>query len=896
MKATAAPIRNPPAGERRPRVWEDRRVAVTFADIVLDRDRMQLLRGGREVAVEPQVFEVLAYLVEHRDRMVPKTELLDEIWGDRFVSESALSSRIKSARQAVGDNGRDQRIIRTVHGRGFRFVADVEPVDAAGGGPAPSDGSASSPRRRASDRATATTVGHWTPEDLASTVVGLLGSNRGATIEIVGPSGPTRTDLLDDVLAAVADAGMVVGRGGGDVGDAGTGSGVLAALDEWVQRRPELLDQIPPACAAELRSVLAGNPPASRPRLALSARELVVAAGRSGGGALGIDSVHLVDALSVDLLTHLARSVRHVPVALVVTHRDGFRLDTDTRTVRVEADPSRPDDPVPAAIRPVLERAAVLGESLDVDEVAAASGLAPDAARRVLDEAVEGGVVVVDGPRFRFADASVVESLTAQVPAADQAAVLVEVAEALEETGGAPSRVADLLVQAGALEAAGPHLVAAAYEAALQQLPGHVLQLTELVDDVQDRAVRVSLLELRADACAALGLPEAVSWYRAAIREAEPRQVPFLRARLARSLLMANDVTGAAEALEGVEPTGEATDGAILLVSGMVAYLTGDLDRAEALGEAARPYALAPGAPAAMLDIIALQGMVAHSRGEWFDRLRRELRFAADSRELASTVFDSHVCVAQYLLYGPSDHGEVIVLAEELRATAEDRGSRPAAGFALTLEGEARLLSGDLDGARDALTRSVELHAEIGADTGHAHALQRLADVELALGNRAVAEQLARRSMTLARWSPLSSHLLQRSYGTLIASAPDPASAAAVVDESIAVLDAANACVLCQVIVAVPSAVALAQVGRLDEARRQLDDAARCAERWDGPAWSAAVDEAAAVVAMREGDPVEARRLVERALAGFEAAGQPLDVGRCREILATDLAPAAPSA
>lgn len=866
-------------------------MALRFTDVVLDPDRMLLLRGGEEVAVEPQVFEVLAYLVAHRDRMVPKTELLDEIWGDRFVSDSALSSRIKSARQAIGDNGRDQRLIRTVHGRGFRFVADVEALDepADAPAPAPTGAAAAVPARRAGDRERATAAMRWTADELAATVVDLLGAGRGATIEIVGPSGPTRTDLLDDVLAAVAEAGMVVGRGGGELGDAGAGNGVLAALDEWVQRRPDLLEQIPPACAAELRAVLAGNPPSSRPRLALSARELVVAAGRSGGGALGIDSVHLVDALSVDLLTHLARSVRHVPVALVVTHRDGFRLDTDTRTVRVEADPARPDEPLPAPMRSFLERAAVLGEAIDVVEVAAASGLEPEVARRLVDEAVAGRLVVVDGSRFRFADAALVESLAARVPAHDRTAVLVAVADALAAAGAPPSRVADLLVQAGAADDAGPHLVAAAFEAALQQLPGHVLQLTELVDEVTDRAVRVSLLELRADAFAALGLPEAVSWYRSAIREAEPRQVPFLRVRLARSLLMANDVAGAAEALDGLEPSGDATDGALLLVSGMVAYLVGDLDRAEAFAEAARPHALTPGAPSALLDVIALQGMIAHSRGEWFDRLRRELRFAADSRELASTVFDSHVCVAQYLLYGPSDHDEVIALAEELRSTAEDRGSRPAAGFALTLEGEARLLKGDLDGAHDVLSRSVELHAAIGADTGHAHALQRLADVELALGNRAAAEQLARRSMTLARWSPLSSHLLQRSYGTLIAAAPDPASAAAAVDESTAVLDAANACVLCEVIVAVPSAVALAQVGRLDEARNQLEAAARCAERWDGPAWSAAVDEAAAAVALQEGDRREARRLVERALAGFEAAGQPLDVARCREVLATDL-------
>jgi pimeloyl-ACP methyl ester carboxylesterase len=75
------------------------------------------------------VFEVLAYLVAHRDRVVPKEELLDAVWGDRFVSESALTTRIKAARRAVGDDGSAQRVIRTVHGRGYQFVAPVEVLD-----------------------------------------------------------------------------------------------------------------------------------------------------------------------------------------------------------------------------------------------------------------------------------------------------------------------------------------------------------------------------------------------------------------------------------------------------------------------------------------------------------------------------------------------------------------------------------------------------------------------------------------------------------------------------------------------------------------------------------------------------------------------------------------------
>ncbi len=100
-----------------------------FTEFILDTDRYALRRGDEIVHLEPQVFDVLAYLVGHRDALVTKAELLDAVWGDRFVSESALTSRIKAARQAVGDDGTMQQVIQTVHGRGYRFVAPVEILD-----------------------------------------------------------------------------------------------------------------------------------------------------------------------------------------------------------------------------------------------------------------------------------------------------------------------------------------------------------------------------------------------------------------------------------------------------------------------------------------------------------------------------------------------------------------------------------------------------------------------------------------------------------------------------------------------------------------------------------------------------------------------------------------------
>ena len=96
-----------------------------FESFELDTDRFELRQGDVAVAVEPQVLTLLILLVENRDRMVSKDEIHDIVWDGRIVSEAALSSRVRSARQAIGDGGRAQRLIKTVHGKGFRFVGDV---------------------------------------------------------------------------------------------------------------------------------------------------------------------------------------------------------------------------------------------------------------------------------------------------------------------------------------------------------------------------------------------------------------------------------------------------------------------------------------------------------------------------------------------------------------------------------------------------------------------------------------------------------------------------------------------------------------------------------------------------------------------------------------------------
>jgi TolB-like protein/tetratricopeptide (TPR) repeat protein len=97
-----------------------------FADFEIDTARQELRRAGAVVHIEPQVFDLLVHLIRNRHRIVSKDELIDAIWQGRIVSEASLSSRVSSARRALGDSGNDQSLIRTLHKRGFRFVGNVD--------------------------------------------------------------------------------------------------------------------------------------------------------------------------------------------------------------------------------------------------------------------------------------------------------------------------------------------------------------------------------------------------------------------------------------------------------------------------------------------------------------------------------------------------------------------------------------------------------------------------------------------------------------------------------------------------------------------------------------------------------------------------------------------------
>jgi DNA-binding winged helix-turn-helix (wHTH) protein len=97
---------------------------IRFGTVDVDVPAREVRRDGELIHLEPQAFDLLVLLIEHRDRVVSKAELLDGVWGHRFVSESNITTRIKEIRRAVGDDGTRQHTIQNVRGRGYRFVAD----------------------------------------------------------------------------------------------------------------------------------------------------------------------------------------------------------------------------------------------------------------------------------------------------------------------------------------------------------------------------------------------------------------------------------------------------------------------------------------------------------------------------------------------------------------------------------------------------------------------------------------------------------------------------------------------------------------------------------------------------------------------------------------------------
>jgi DNA-binding winged helix-turn-helix (wHTH) protein/tetratricopeptide (TPR) repeat protein len=313
-----------------------------FADVTVDLDRFELQRAGVPQHVEPQVLEVLAYLIRYRDRLVTKQELMDQVWHDRFISDSAITSRIKAARRATGDDGERQNVIRTVHGRGYRFVAKV---------------SQPASRPEPAETATAGFVGR--KAELATLWSSLAAAESGSRqlMLISGEPGIGKTAIVEAFLAKLDGSIELIGSGQchpigtgepyGPVLDAifdlakgPAAAEVLRCLDAvapgWLLQLPALID------VDHESSLVNRTLGSTSERMLREALDLFDALASAGYGplVLSIDDLHWADRPTTDLITAVARRRRPAPLLVVGTYRhtdldDGHQLSTTVSELAV---------------------------------------------------------------------------------------------------------------------------------------------------------------------------------------------------------------------------------------------------------------------------------------------------------------------------------------------------------------------------------------------------------------------------------------------------------------------------------------------------------------------------------------------------------------------------------
>jgi DNA-binding SARP family transcriptional activator len=336
-------------------------------------------------------------------------------------------------------------------------------------------------------------------------------------------------------------------------------------------------------------------------------------------------------------------------------------------------------------------------------------------------------------------------------------------------------------------------------------------------------------------------------------------------------------------AMEGHEPVTLEQRARTLLDRALVALNRGDLDQADSEAREARALAMEGRRGRELGEATGLLGMIAHQRGNWLQLFEEEfVEVLRERPELAGFVFDAHLCLAEFSLYGAGGHQGVAAFAQGLLERVDRLQSLHGRALATLVLGETELLSGQLDAAEDSLSLSEQLHREAGADSGRVLAVQRLAEVDMARGHNDRAEASLRGVVGIAEGAPLASHLEVRVYGGLIACCRSSEEGRRVLQETDEELHSRTPCEPCSMGFLVSAAKAAARCGELAAARGYLDRAERIAGMWRGGAWQASAWEARATLREAEGDPSKAAALFAEAADLYAAVGHPLAEARCR--------------
>jgi len=296
-----------------------------FGDCELDTERFELRRNGERHHVEPQVFDVLVYLIEHRDRVVAREELLAQVWGHSYVSEATLSSRLMAARKAIGDSGSAQALIRTVRGRGYRFVGEVK-----------RDGTLPAvqpPPARAMvgrDRELGTVQ--------EALQVALAGERR--TVFVTGEAGVGKTTLVEALLAQARDDAALLTARGFCLEHRGTGEPYMPVLEALARlcgeragapllealrtRAPTWLLQLPWLLSKdELQDLQRAAFGASPERMLRELAEALEVLTSGTPLVLVLEDLHWSDDSTLNLVSRLARREEPARLLLLCTYRPG---------------------------------------------------------------------------------------------------------------------------------------------------------------------------------------------------------------------------------------------------------------------------------------------------------------------------------------------------------------------------------------------------------------------------------------------------------------------------------------------------------------------------------------------------------------------------------------------
>ena len=533
-----------------------------------------------------------------------------------------------------------------------------------------------------------------------------------------------------------------------------------------------------------------------------------------------------------------------------------------------------------------LTTLAVAEAELDLASVLALTGLDERDAFALLDAALDSGVLVVAGTRYRFRHELVRQALIDGLPAHRRLQLHRDAARRLVTAGGAPELIADhwlkgerpgeavnwLLAATRRAVAVGAFADAhAQIERLLIEAPAHhdgLCLRAEILDALGDSRAP----EAYGDAAIALGDPEAQE----------------LRARQALAQLKASNPDSALRTLEGITPkttVGRLAEALTLSAAAAIGRYA-DADTAAAKAEDAHRLAVELGDPGAILDATWAHALAAHAKGELPARLREYLRATHDLPELATHIFDGQLCVTERMLHGGLPNDEIIAFADSLAAEAQRIGAARGHAFARTLRGEAAILAGRLDEADRDFAEGARLHGRIGAVAGEALSLLGRAQVAIYRGQPEHATPFLSDALLMARESEVGHHTLDRIYGAMVEGAGDPSSGMQRVREAeTAIQGPAETCPTCRIAFIVPATIASARAGDIERARRYAHDCDTALEIIAlPPAWHAAVEEARGWVARASGRPSDAGEHFRKAADGFRTWGQPLDAQRCAEL------------